>query len=159
MADAPAGGGGISGPEIIVLVVLVLGALAVLSGHPISPVQNAPAPKTTVAAQCAISLTRPRAKETVGSVATVVGSITPCSPQDPLTTNVNVEVVDSTGALMSVYGSIPVTAADNTRGTFSANVPITGSPAAGIGYVIVTGPNRSDGTTSTARRAIQFAHY
>ena len=48
MADAPAGsGGGISGAEIILLVVLGLGALAVLSGNPIKPF-SAPSPAAPI---------------------------------------------------------------------------------------------------------------
>ena len=159
MADAPSGGGGISGGEIIVLVVLALGALAVLSGNPIK-VQNNTTPSTPapVVQQCVITLTRPSTKELISTVVTVVGSITPCSNTPALATVVYAQVVDSSGALMSTYTPIPVTATDTTRGTFAANIAITGAPAAGTGYIIITGPNKADGTATSSRVAIHFSH-
>ncbi len=158
MADAPSGGGGISGGEILVLVVLAIGAITVFSGHPLQPVQ--PTPTTTTSStkqQCTITLSRPVSKETISRIATVAGSITPCTSTAPLSTTVNVQVVDSTGALMSAYTPVSVVTTNPALGTFAATIPITGTPAAGTGYLIVTGPNNPDGTTSTARVAIHFA--
>jgi hypothetical protein len=164
MADAPSAGGGISGAEIAVIAVLVIGALATLSGHPLSGLTgsssitpSSPSTISTSQQQCGITLSRPTSKESTGAYATVVGSITPCTITPVLAATVNMQVVDSTGALMSAYTTVNVAAASNTTGTFSANIPITGQPAAGTGYVIVTGPiDSTDGTTMTARAPVHF---
>lgn len=159
MADAPSGGGGLSAGEIILLAVLGLGVIATLTGHPLTDTSSTGTVSTTTpATHCGITLTRPKSKENITNVVTVVGSITPCG-HDPLTDQVTVQVVDSTGAPMSAYTPVPIAASDNSKGSFTANIPITGSPAAGTGYVIVTGPNSTTGTTPTARTAIKFVGY
>jgi hypothetical protein len=162
MADAPASGGGISGAEIAVIIVLAIGALATLSGNPLStatsPSSSNGSPTTaSTSAHCGIILTRPSSNETTAVYVTLVGTITPCTQTDPLNATVNVQVVDSTGAPMSAYTTVNVAAATSTTGSFSANIPITGQPAAGTGYVIVTGPiDENDGTTMTARAPVHF---
>jgi hypothetical protein len=158
MADAPSGGGGMSGGEIILLVVLALGAFAVLTGHPLAGLtnENSSTTSSTTSQKCGIVINRPASKERISGVATVVGSITPCNNTTPLSTLVNVQVVDSTGAPMSAYTPVSIAAADSSRGTFNANIPITGNPAPGTGYVIVTGPNNANSITTSARVAITF---
>jgi len=161
MADAPSSGGGISGGEIALLLVLGIGALAILSGHPILGVQNNNTSSNSTTAsttqQCGITLSRPTSKESIGAFLTVVGAITPCTTDAPISATVNVQVVDSTGAPMSAYTLVDVAAATNIRGTFSANIPITGQPAAGTGYVIVTGPTSIEsGSPMTARAPVHF---
>jgi hypothetical protein len=64
MADAPAGGGGkISGVEILLLAVLGIGAIATLSGHPLS--SSSSQPVTTATAQPAATITTPHCGITI----------------------------------------------------------------------------------------------
>ncbi len=160
MADAPAGGGNkLAGVEILLLVVLGLGALAVLSGNPIKPVTpaspvathtKAPAPK------CGIALARPQNNERISTIVTLVGTITPCDHAPLLDTVLTVQVVDKTGAPMSDLTRITMATATDRSASFSGSLPITGNPLPGTGYVIVTGPTRYDGSSLTARTAIKF---
>lgn len=147
-----------AGVELLLLVILGLGALAMLSGNPLTPVQPAaPAPVAkTPAVQCGIVLTRPKTNERIVTTATVVGTITPCSNDPLLATILTAQVVDRTGAPMSDLARITMAAATSSSASFSGNLNITGNPAPGTGYLIVTGPVRYDGTSLTARTPIKF---
>ncbi len=169
MADAPAGGGGgISGVEIILLVVLALGALSVLTGKPLSAPSAAPAATTSTApaptAVCAITLTSPTKLQKIFQYVTINGSLTNCDPS-LLSNNtaslqnisLNVQIVDKNGSPMSAYTPMPLgVLTSQSSGTFNANIPITGAPAAGTGYVIVVGPTQSNGAEYTARVPVTF---
>ncbi|HTH93236.1 MAG TPA: hypothetical protein VL576_02030 [Candidatus Paceibacterota bacterium] len=160
MADAPSGGSKLAGVEILLLVILGLGALAVLSGNPITPVQQSTRRSTTTqqntAPKCAITLSRPKSKERINGVVTLVGSVTPCTNTNPLATILTAQVVDRTGAPMSDLTRITMAASSDTTATFSGSLPITGNPVPGTGYIIVTGPVQYDGTSLTARTPITF---
>jgi hypothetical protein len=174
MADAPAGGGGLSGAEIVLLVILGLGALAVFNGTPFKTVAPAGSGTHTVTttknttgttvSACDIVLTRPVALEQVSQVVTVTGTIANCNPSmlagqvSSLQSIVlNIQIVDSNGTPMSAYTPIALSAiTSNNSGSFYTNIALNGAPAAGTGYVIVIGPRQNDGALFTARVPIRF---
>lgn len=160
MADAPASGGSkLAGVEIIVLVILGLGALSVLSGNPIKPTPTAtPGTVTThsPAPRCGITLTRPIKNEHVTNLVTVVGTVTPCDTTPLLAEVLTAQVIDRSGAPMSDLTRITMAAATNTSASFSGAIPITANPLPGTGYLIITGPVRPDGTSLSTRTAIRF---
>jgi hypothetical protein len=161
MADAPAGGGGgISGVEIILILVLVIGAIATLSGHPLTNVGSTSSTKTTVStttSRCGITLSRPVKNEKAAQTVTVIGTIMPCTSDAPIKAAVTAQVVDSTGVPLSDYTHITMSSATATTASFATTIPLTGTPAAGTGYVILTGPaNLATGISMTARVAIKF---
>lgn len=173
MADAPAGGGGLSGAEIVLLVILGLGALAVFNGTPFKSV-TVPAPAShTVAGNsnstaptpaCNIILTRPLAQEHLSQVVTIAGTIDNCNPSmlanqvSSLQSIVlNIQIVDSNGTPMSAYTPIALSAlTSNNSGSFYTNIALTGAPAVGTGYVIVIGPRQNNGALFTARVPVLF---
>jgi hypothetical protein len=168
MADAPSGGGGLTGAEIILIAVLVIGTIATLSGNPIktyapAPVTTTPVATTPAAPTCGITLTRPVKSEKISSVVTVTGTITPCdnaltqisSRPNPSITLTG-QIVDKNGTPMSALTPISVNVISATSGSFDADLPITGAPAAGTGYAIITGPIQNDGTSLVARQPITF---
>jgi hypothetical protein len=157
MADAPAPSGNkLAGVEILLLVVLGIGAFAVLSGNPLKPVATNPAPAPVTTPRCGIVLSRPIKNERISNIVTLSGTITPCDNSPLLSTILTVQVVDRSGAPMSDLTRITMAAATNDSASFSGALPITGNPLPGTGYLIVTGPVRPDGTSLSARTPITF---
>jgi len=167
MADAPAGGGSSWGPfEIILAVVLGIGLISTLSGHPLnSDSTNTASTKvktsnnTSVSVNnvngCSITLTRPAVHESIATAVTIIGTVGSCNDGTTVQT-VYAQVVDSKGTLLSNYTPITV---DTTSipNTFNATVPLTGTALSTTGYLIVAGPSTADGTTQDVRVAIKFA--
>ncbi|MDB5188725.1 MAG: hypothetical protein JWM92_323 [Candidatus Nomurabacteria bacterium] len=160
MADAPASGGGISGPEIILIVVLAIGLIATLSGNPIKPYSAKPATAPVVAKtptpQCGITLTAPVKLQQVFQKVVVAGTITPC-PTTATPISLYAQVVDGNGTPLSILTPLSIVpTANNMIGNFSATVSLTTAPTTNSGAIIITGPVNSDGTSLTARTPVTF---
>jgi hypothetical protein len=167
MADAPAagGGGGWGALEVILALVLAVGLITTLTGGKITPLfgpattsNTATSTSGTKTSGCTIIVDSPKTKAKIDTSVSVSGSFPSCIASSVVPDTINAQVVDSTGASLSVYTSIPVSKGLFGVGaaTFNANIPLVGTAHSTTGYLILVTPARTDGSSYTARVAIQF---
>ncbi|GEM_PF-2071806 len=150
MADTPVsgGGGGWAAAEVILAIILAIGLISTLTGNPIQPIFNQKGNSTTISktivvksytlSGCTVALTSPVAKQTIVSSVDVGGSFVSCVDRSTLPTLVYVQVVDSTGTVLSPLSSTSVTGSIFGNAHFSATVPLSGVAHSTNATVIIT---------------------